>query len=193
MGPSYQRPNKERRRGVSGACGSSWAGRRVRLGQRGTGVRAERGRESEGSLGRAGCEWSEGGLCHAGRLGHGREGEEQGWVDGWLWAGVSHAHPLKRPTSSSVNPKPGTSSLGHVPYVQCQQPMCHVRASSANGPCATSVRPVLTAHPRCPRTDPPRARAHAGGIYAPRARAHASALTPVRARETARVGSDTIL
>ena len=33
------------------------------------------------------------------------------------WAGVSHTHPLKRPTSSSVNPKPGTSSLGYVPYV----------------------------------------------------------------------------
>ena len=85
--PSYQRPNKERRRGVSGACGSSWAGRRVRLGQRGTSVRAERGRESEGSLGRAGCEWSGGGLCRAGSLGHAREGEELGWVGGWLWAG----------------------------------------------------------------------------------------------------------
>ena len=83
------------------------------------------------------------------------------------WAGVSHAHPLKRPTSSSVNPKPGTSSLGHVPYVQCQRPMCHVRASSANGPCATSMRPVPTAHPKCTRTNPPRARAHAGGICAP--------------------------
>ena len=69
--------------------------------------------------------------------------------------------PLKRPTSSSVNPKPGTSSLGHVPYVQCQQLMCHVRASSANGPCVTSVRSVPTAHPRCPRTDPPHAHAHA--------------------------------
>jgi hypothetical protein len=31
-----------------------------------------------------------------------------------LWAGMLHPHPLKRPTSSSVNPKPGTSSLGHV-------------------------------------------------------------------------------
>ena len=87
LGPGYQRPNKERRRGVSGACGSSWAGRCVRLGQRGTSVRAERGRESEGSLGRAGCEWSGGGLCRAGSLGHAREGEELGWVDGWLWAG----------------------------------------------------------------------------------------------------------
>ena len=63
---------------------------------------------------------------------------------------MSYSHPLKRPTSSSVNPKSGTSSLGHVPYVQCQQPMCHVRASSANSPCATSVRPVPMAHPRCP-------------------------------------------
>ena len=83
------------------------------------------------------------------------------------WAGVSHPHPLKRPTSSSVNLKSGTSSLGHVPYVQCQRPMCDVRASSANDPCAMSVRPVPTVHPRCPRTDPPRARAHAGGICAP--------------------------
>ena len=33
------------------------------------------------------------------------------------WAGMSHPHPLKRPTSSLVNPKPGTSSLGYVPYV----------------------------------------------------------------------------
>ena len=30
----------------------------------------------------------------------------------------------------------------------------------------SSVRPV-PAHPRCPRTDPPRARAHAGGICIP--------------------------
>ena len=71
---------------------------------------------------------------------------------------MSHPHPLKRPTSSSVNPKLGTSSLSHVPYVQCQRPMCDVRASSANGPCAMSVRPVPMAHPRCPRTDPPRDR-----------------------------------
>jgi len=91
----------ERARAVSGGAGErgaaeaprglrarvDWAGRRVRLGQRGTGVQAERGRESEGSLGRAGCEWSGGGLCRAGSLGHAREGEELGWVDGWLWAG----------------------------------------------------------------------------------------------------------
>ena len=84
-----------------------------------------------------------------------------------FWARVSHTHSLKRPTSLSVNPKPETSSLDHVPYVQCQRPMCHVRASSANGLCATSVRPVPTVHPRCPRTDPPHARPHAGGICAP--------------------------
>jgi hypothetical protein len=30
------------------------------------------------------------------------------------WAGMLHPHPLKRLTSSSVNPKPGTSSLGHI-------------------------------------------------------------------------------
>ena len=83
------------------------------------------------------------------------------------WAGVSHARPLKRSTSSSVNPKPGTSSLGHVSYVQCQWPMCDIRVSSANGLYATSVHPVPTAHPRCPRTDPPRARPRAGGICAP--------------------------
>ena len=53
-----------------------------------------------------------------------------------------------RDESSSVNPKPGTSSLGHVSYVQCQQPMYHVCASSANGPCATSVRPERPASPR---------------------------------------------
>ena len=40
------------------------------------------------------------------------------------------------------------------------------RTSSASSPCATSVRPVPTAHPRCPRTDPPRARLHVGGICA---------------------------
>ena len=40
------------------------------------------------------------------------------------------------------------------------------RTSSTSSPCATSVRPVPTAHPRCPRTDPPRARPHAGGICA---------------------------
>ena len=101
-----------------------------------------------------------------------------------LWAGVSHTHPLKRPTSSSVNPKPGTSSLGHVPYVQCQQPMCHVRASNANGPCATSVHPVPTAHPRCPRTDPPRACAHAGGISAPMP-PHLRPYVPLKPRESA--------
>ena len=71
------------------------------------------------------------------------------------WTEVSHAHPLKRPTSSSVNPKPGTFSLATS------------RTSRLSSPCATSVRPVPTAHPRCPRTDPPRARAHAGGICAP--------------------------
>ena len=62
---------------------------------------------------------------------------------------------------------PGFHTLGHVPYVQCQRPMCHVRASSANGPCATSVRPVPMAYPRCSRTDPPHVRPHAGGICAP--------------------------
>ena len=30
------------------------------------------------------------------------------------WARVLHPHPLRRPTSSSVNPRPGTSPLGHV-------------------------------------------------------------------------------
>ena len=83
------------------------------------------------------------------------------------WAGMSHPHPLKRPTSSSVNLKPGTSSLGHVLYVQCQRPMCDICVSSANGLYDTSVHPVPTAHPRCPRTNPPRARPHVGGICAP--------------------------
>ena len=41
------------------------------------------------------------------------------------------------------------------------------RTSSANDPCATFMRPVPTAHPRCPRTDPPPARPHAGGICPP--------------------------
>ena len=50
-------------------------------------MRAERGRESEGSLGRAGWEWIGGGLGRVGSLGHAREGEELGWVGGWLWAG----------------------------------------------------------------------------------------------------------
>ena len=39
--------------------------------------------------------------------------------------------------------------------------------SSSSSPCATSVHPVPTAHPRCPCTDPPRAHAHVGGICAP--------------------------
>jgi hypothetical protein len=30
------------------------------------------------------------------------------------WAGMSHTPPLRRSTSSPINPKPGTSSLGHV-------------------------------------------------------------------------------
>jgi hypothetical protein len=30
------------------------------------------------------------------------------------WTGMSHTPPLRRSTSSSINPKPGTSSLGHV-------------------------------------------------------------------------------
>src|SRR6185437_1267739 len=97
------------------------------------------------------------------------------------WAGVSHTHPLKRPTSSSVNPKPGTSSLGHVPYVQCRQPMCHVRASSANGPCATSVRPVPTVHPRCPCTCRWHLRPHAPVLMPP----HLRPYVPVKPRELA--------
>jgi hypothetical protein len=107
------------------------------------------------------------------------------------WAGVSHPHPHKRPTSSSVNPKPRTSSLGHVPYVQCQQPMCHVRASSATVPVP---RPCVQCQRRNPDT---RALTRHAPVHMPvasappRARAHASALTSVRARETARVGSDT--
>ena len=74
------------RGGLLGGRGQVCAGETGRVGERGrSGPR--RGERAWGSLGRAGCEWSEGGLCHAGRLGHGREGEEQGWVDGWLWAG----------------------------------------------------------------------------------------------------------
>ena len=108
-------------------------------------------------------------------------------------AGVSHTHPLKRPTSSSVNPKPGTSSLGHVLYVQCQRPMCHVRASSANGPvprlCVQCQRRISDA-----RALTRHAPVHMLAASAPpRAHAHARALTSVRACETARVGSDTIL
>ena len=75
---------------MSGACGSSWAGRRVGLGQRGTGVRAERGIESEGSLGRAGCEWSGGGLGRKGSLGCPRLGQAErngpDWSVGTGWA-----------------------------------------------------------------------------------------------------------
>ena len=69
------------------------------------------------------------------------------------WAGVSHPHPLKRPTSSSVNLKSGTSSLGHVPYVQCQRRIPDARALTRHAPVHM---PVASA--------PPRARAHAHAL-----------------------------
>jgi hypothetical protein len=52
------------------------------------------------------------------------------------WAKISHTHPLRRPTSSSVKPSPGTSPLGHV------------HASSAD-PCATTGH--MSAHLTCTR------------------------------------------
>jgi hypothetical protein len=51
--------------------------------------------------------------------------------------GMAHPHPLKRPTSSSLNPKPGTSSLGHV----------HVSSASACAMLCDHSRTTLAMHP----------------------------------------------
>ena len=79
------------------------------------------------------------------------------------------------------------------------------RTSSANDPCATSVRPVPTVPVRRPcvqcqrRIPDARALTRHAPVHMPvasappRARPHTRTLTPVRANETARVGSDTIL
>jgi hypothetical protein len=46
------------------------------------------------------------------------------------WARMLHHHPLKRPTSSSINSKPGTSSLGHV-RVSCAMMCDHFGSTPA--------------------------------------------------------------
>jgi len=86
VGPGYQRPNKERGRGVSGACGSSWAGRRVRLGQRGPSV-AERVREVWAVRGVSGAEAG----CAA-RGVWATHGRERSWA--WLVVGFGPGFKL---------------------------------------------------------------------------------------------------